>query len=285
MVSSVAPEYSQEARAARLQGTVSLYLNVGKDGAPTSVQVLHGLGLGLDENAVRAVSQWRFQPAKLNGRVIEIGMSVDASFGFDTGPSWYVRLADYVVERGKQTESEKPVLLNYAAPDGTCGTPGTTSILKFKVSASGIPEAVQPLEPRDPLAKVAAEAVLAWRYRPAKVNGEPKEVDASVEFECGPPAPVKIEPGKLDTVPQQIFKREPIYTTAAQQAKRKGTVRIALMVDQSGHTSNAFVIESLGIGLDEKAVEAVKTWRFRPATRGGVPVSTNATVVVDFRIK
>ena len=58
------PLYSDEARKAKLQGHVTLRVLVGADGRVRDVQLVHGLGLGLDENAIHAVRGWQFVPAK-----------------------------------------------------------------------------------------------------------------------------------------------------------------------------------------------------------------------------
>jgi len=58
------PLYSDEARKAKLQGHVTMRVLVGADGRVRDVQLLHGLGLGLDENAMHAVRSWQFVPAK-----------------------------------------------------------------------------------------------------------------------------------------------------------------------------------------------------------------------------
>ncbi len=55
-----------------------------------------------------------------------------------------------------------------------------------------------------------------------------------------------------------------------------------MIVGKDGHTYNIRVGQSLGMGLDEKAIEAVSRWRFKPATLNGQPVATQIAVEVDF---
>jgi periplasmic protein TonB len=62
------PAYSDEARKAKLQGLVTMHVLVGADGRVRDVQVTRGIGLGLDENAVRAVRSWQFIPARDGAR-------------------------------------------------------------------------------------------------------------------------------------------------------------------------------------------------------------------------
>jgi periplasmic protein TonB len=76
----IEPEYSEEARKVRHQGTVMLALEVGSDGRPKNIRVVRSLGLGLDERAIEAVSQWRFKPGVFNGRPVSAPVSVEVSF-------------------------------------------------------------------------------------------------------------------------------------------------------------------------------------------------------------
>lgn len=74
------PEYSEEARKARFQGSVMLAMEVDLEGHPRNIRVVRSLGLGLDERAIEAVSQWRFKPGLLNGRAVNSPVSVEVSF-------------------------------------------------------------------------------------------------------------------------------------------------------------------------------------------------------------
>jgi TonB family protein len=83
--------------------------------------------------------------------------------------------------------------------------------------------------------------------------------------------------------PVVILKVEPQYTEEARQAKFKGTVVLYVEVTPDGRATNIKVQRSLGMGLDEKAVEAVSQWRFRPGMKDGKPVTVGATLEVNFR--
>jgi protein TonB len=76
----VEPEFSDEARKAKYQGTVLLTIEVGEDGQPHKLQVLRGLGLGLDEKAIEAVSRWKFKPALRNGRPVRAAATIEVNF-------------------------------------------------------------------------------------------------------------------------------------------------------------------------------------------------------------
>jgi protein TonB len=100
------------------------------------------------------------------------------------------------------------------------------------------------------------------------------------------PGPAGIyPPGKMGvTVPQVIFSPEPSFSDEARKAKAQGVVMLWLVVGKDGHPYNVRVGQSLGMGLDEKAMEAVNRWRFRPATLNGQPVATQIAVQVDFHL-
>ncbi|MGA3212118.1 MAG: energy transducer TonB [Terriglobales bacterium] len=74
------PPYSAEAQKKKLRGTVVLQAVIGTDGGPCSVSVVRSLGMGLDENAVATVSEWRFQPARKGGQPVATEVNVEVTF-------------------------------------------------------------------------------------------------------------------------------------------------------------------------------------------------------------
>jgi TonB family protein len=86
------------------------------------------------------------------------------------------------------------------------------------------------------------------------------------------------------TSPALVFKMEPGYSQEARTMKFQGTVILRIVVGVDGVPGNISVVRQLGSGLDEKAVEAVRQWRFKPGTKDGVPVRVSAQVEVNFRL-
>jgi len=84
--------------------------------------------------------------------------------------------------------------------------------------------------------------------------------------------------------PKLLHSEEPEYSEEARKARQQGTVLLAIDVDVNGRVANIRVVKSLGLGLDEKAKEAVLKWRFRPAMAGGRPVVAPAQVRVTFHL-
>ena len=91
-----------------------------------------------------------------------------------------------------------------------------------------------------------------------------------------------LPPGSIP--PILLSKTEAEYSEEARKAKFQGSVILYLEVDETGQPIDIKVVRSLGLGLDEKAIEAVKKWKFRPGTANGVPVSMPTKAIVDFRL-
>jgi TonB family protein len=80
LVSKVEPEYSEEGRIAKYDGSALLSIEVGADGLVRDIKVVRGLGFGLDLKAVEAVSKWRFKPATENGQAVTVSAQVEVRF-------------------------------------------------------------------------------------------------------------------------------------------------------------------------------------------------------------
>lgn len=160
------------------------------------------------------------------------------------------------------------------------------------------------------LQKSAIEAVKQWVYKPFLLNGEPQEVDTTitVNYSLGNSAQPGSDPqpqannssedayqvagsdggvykvGGSVRPPVLLSSVDPQYSEAARKAKLSGNVIVALVVDQNGQPQNVRVLRGLGNDLDEKAVEAVQQYRFKPATRNDEPVPVDLKVAVNFQI-
>lgn len=84
--------------------------------------------------------------------------------------------------------------------------------------------------------------------------------------------------------PRPIFAPDPEYSKQAQKAKYEGTCVLYMVVGSDGKPRDIKVARTLGLGLDEKAIEAVQKWRFEPAMKDGKPVASQVNVEVRFRL-
>jgi len=84
--------------------------------------------------------------------------------------------------------------------------------------------------------------------------------------------------------PRAVYAPEPEFSEEARKAKYQGTCTLGLVVGVDGRPTNIRVLTSLGMGLDEKAIEAVRTWKFEPAMKDGHPVAVDIALEVDFHL-
>jgi protein TonB len=86
------------------------------------------------------------------------------------------------------------------------------------------------------------------------------------------------------TPPRILWVIDPVYTDAARQAKVQGMVILSVVVRKDGSVGDIKVLHSLGQGLDENAVEAVRKWGFRSGLRDGKPADISVVIELDFRL-
>lgn len=96
------------------------------------------------------------------------------------------------------------------------------------------------------------------------------------------PGDVVYQVGGDVAAPVPIHKPKPEYTTEAVRAKLSGNIVLGIIVDAHGKVTHAHVIKGLGKGLDESALETIRKWKFKPATRGGVPVAVRYEIEFQF---
>ena len=102
------------------------------------------------------------------------------------------------------------------------------------------------------------------------------EFDASI-FVFSPPPDASSQP-------VSIYRSDPAYDENARKKHIEGTVVLSLLVGADGIPHDVQIIKSLYSGLDKKAVECVKTWRFKPGMKDGQPVKVRAQVEVNFKL-
>jgi TonB family protein len=147
------------------------------------------------------------------------------------------------------------------------------------------------------LTDAALAAVRKWRFQPFIADGKPVEGqrDVTMDFTLadGPTQlddssdPISTMGGGARASPPRItYSPDPEYSPAALEAHVDGIVTLSIVVGTDGKPRDIRdikVVRSPGYGLDEKAIEAVREWRFQPASKDGKPVAVLIMVQVQFR--
>jgi len=109
---------------------------------------------------------------------------------------------------------------------------------------------------------------------------------ASMSLAQAPPAPGSpYRVGDNVTRPEKISGAPPAYTEEARKARVTGVVILEAIIDEQGNVVNLRVLQGLPMGLDQAALEAVKTWKFKPATLDGQPVKVYYTLTVNYTME
>jgi periplasmic protein TonB len=86
------------------------------------------------------------------------------------------------------------------------------------------------------------------------------------------------------SIPRAIYSPEPEFSEEARRSKYQGEVTMLATIGADGRPRDLLVVRSLGMGLDEKALEAVRTWRFEPGKKDGRPVAVQMNIIVSFHL-
>ena len=106
-----------------------------------------------------------------------------------------------------------------------------------------------------------------------------------------PDAPPSAEPegpimvGGDVKAPEKVSAPNPQYTEIARKARIQGVVIVQAIIDKEGNVTNVKVLKGLPMGLEEAAVEAIKSWKFKPATLNGKPVTVYYNLTVNFKLQ
>jgi TonB family protein len=300
LISKVDPVYPPEAKAAGIQGSVVLRAVISKQGSIENLAAESG-PQELIGSAIDAVKHWVYQPYLLNGEPTEVmtTITVNYSLGTDPGPGASTGVGSGVgagsssspvasqrvaagIAAGNLVSKVNPVYPEIAKASGTEGA----VVMKAVISKEGMVENLQIVSGPEMLRASALDAVKQWVYKPYLLNGEPTEVETTitVNYSLGMASAEPKRIGNGVSAPVPVSMPDPVYTEAARKAKVSGNVLVSFWVDEKGTPTHVQVRKGLRADLDQKAIEAVSKYKFKPAMEGGKPVTVAMNVEVNFQI-
>lgn len=181
----IEPRYSEEARRSMLSGTVRVRCVVGADGKARQFQMERSLGLGLDENAILAVSAWQFEPGKKAGLPVDVFATVELNFRLVDEPNrvpWHVARVEFHQPEG----STRAVIEETTAPRVNGQADGATATVAFDISEKGSVSNVRVESTTDDQWGRDVSAALAkWKLTPAIKSGVPTVASCRIDFVRG----------------------------------------------------------------------------------------------------
>lgn len=182
--------------------------------------------------------------------------------------------------------------------------------LKIIVDLDGTVESVHVVKSQPPFDEPAVAAVKRWRYEPVVIDGSPRRWQGTITLnftlrdnDAAPPAPPSVETcgtdsdealiaglgeafwrdGKLQP-PEAIRQRAPFYPAVARKENIQGQVILEIKVRPDGSVGDVCVYES-DPPFDSRALDAVRTWRYRPVFDKGIAIAWRSLITLNFRLK
>jgi TonB family protein len=135
------------------------------------------------------------------------------------------------------------------------------------------------------LDEMALASVQEWTFSPATRLGTPVSVVALIDVPFSLASANALRVGNGVTPPKIESTVEPQYTQAARQAGLSGKVVIQVVVKKDGTVDVVRVVQGIGLGLTDSAIDALKQWKFTPGQKGGQGVDVALTVEVNFNLQ
>ena len=184
------PSYTEQARLAAVEGTVVVYAEITKDGSPENLRILRSIGFGLDEEAVKAVQQWRFEPDPEGEKPGRVAMYVPVRFRLDRQiygerlPSAASGTDIFQIAEGGITV---PRILSrleptYTEEARTAKVEGTVVLFAEITSAGSVQNVVVLHKLGKGLDESAVRAIKQWKFSPALKDGRPLAVMITIEM-------------------------------------------------------------------------------------------------------
>ena len=189
VVAKAKPAYTEEARLAKLEGSVLLSLVIGADGQPRDIQVARPLGLGLDERAIENVRAWQFRAGTRNGSPVDVMVNEEVFFR-PQRTLWDWHLVRAVFQQ--PTGATRPVLMKVKFPATVELEQNASVTIAFDIGSNGIPLNARVAKSSDPRWENELLAALrdGWRFQPGTIDGQPATVPAWFEFVRGSHSPI-----------------------------------------------------------------------------------------------
>lgn len=308
------PVYPFGMRLGGFNGEVLVEFVIGVEGRVREAYAARSSHPSFDESAVEAVLAWRFEPGKVNGVPVNTKMSVPIVFQIQGGG-----VNPFTLSGSKKSLAKLPPEFQYdVGPvpksvavavypfDALRDKRGGKVVAAFVIEPSGRVSNVQAVEsPGAEFAEAVRAMLDAFVFQPAMKEGKPSPALARIEVNFSrnasndTDAPVSASTlrllrliekqadeiataSKFDVAPKPISRRPPIPPSNLPPDQRKGEALVEFYIDKYGIVQLPRVVNASDPAFGYSAVQAIATWRFKPARRAGKPVDCRVRVPIAF---
>jgi TonB family protein len=270
------PVYPPIAKAAHVQGVVVLHAIISKEGTVEKLTVISGPPM-LTQSAVDAVQKWIYRPFLLNGQPVEVETTINVNYTFG-GPDLSCTYYDKGLQHAGTCEEDSANKGQYSCrADDDKGLVQSQSSCEWKVKRLQESQHSVSLSTGD-RSSINWTAAPSLRISKDQAGNTVRKIGSDV------------------SAPQVIYQAEPEFTEEARAAKASGKVLVGLIVNEVGLPENVHAVHSdfvakdesklasIQTGMNEKAMEAVQQYHFRPAMENGKPVPVSLNVEVNFQV-
>ena len=303
----VEPEYPEDARAKKIEGTVLLGFTIDHEGLPQGIQVKRSLYPSLDQSAIEAVRKWRFEPALKNGQPVSMWVTVEVYFALDARAKEELEtraaqereeLTDKVdrqtlgmrrsKEREEQDQEERArkqaeltrgatLSMDRAIQIATSQVPGKVLACSLGRDGDKIFYHVVIISGDGDKSTATYVWVSATDGQILKTEKEERREreESSTENEQRAAINGGVLNGKATSLPQ------PVFPTIARQAHASGTVNVEVLISEGGEVVAAHAVSGHPL-LQASAVAAARQASFAPTRLNGEPVRVSGILVYNF---
>lgn len=302
----VDPEYTEDARAKKIEGTVVLGLTIDHDGLPQSIQVKKSLYPSLDQSAIETVRKWRFEPALKSGQPVSMWVSVEVYFALDSrskeelekraaeereltnkvdGQMYETRRRKEREDQGQEERARKQAELTRGAvlsmdraiQIATSQVPG--KVLACSLGRDGDKlfyhvVIISSDGDKNTATYVWVSAIDGQILKTEKDERREKE-ESSSESEQRAAIRGGVLNGKATSLPQ------PVFPAIARQAHASGIVNVEVLISEGGEVIAAHAVSGHPL-LQASAVTAARQASFTPTRLNGEPVRVSGIIVYNF---
>ncbi len=196
LVSKTEPEYTDEARRAGVSAVIISRLMVSENGVPQDIAILRGAGFGLDENAIRALSSWRFKPGTREGKPVAAVAQVEVNMRIlSAARDRQVASLNFAFPQG----ATRPRLVHGTVPENAKENINSKLRIALTVSSDGKPQNLAVMESTPASwAESALHEIRNWHFSPATLNKKPIEVTGVLELDHTVSGPLLLAMPQLD---------------------------------------------------------------------------------------